>query len=266
VFDALGIFKEAHMHEITGLPAFLDNYIWVVKNETSSTFTAIDPGDALPVLEYASKNHYELTTLLLTHHHSDHVGGVNKLLNQFPKCVVYGPDDSRVSDKHLIAYNHNPIVIDTLVFQVFNTPGHTSSHISYLELNKGWLFCGDTLFSGGCGRVFDGTLEALYQSLLWYKSLPNTTKIFCAHEYTQKNLQFALTVEPNNPHILRYLNTLKESKNTCSLPSTIGQEKDINPFFRVHIPEVITYAKKHGAMSSKPLDVFSVLRTQKNNF
>lgn len=254
------------MHRIIGLSAFNDNYIWVINSQTSPTFTAIDPGDAMPVLKYAFDNNLDLTTLLLTHHHADHTGGIDDLLKTFPKCVVYGPDDVRLPGSPLIAVNFNPIQIENHIFQVVNTPGHTSSHITYFEPKKGWLFCGDTLFSAGCGRVFDGTLDALYQSLLLYKNLPDNTQVFCAHEYTQKNLQFALTVEPNNPHIIHHLKMLKESKNPCSLPSTIGLEKNINPFFRVQVPDVIAYAIQHGAASNSPLDVFAVLRAQKNLF
>lgn len=248
------------------IPAFTDNYIWAIIDETIGLFDCVDPGDAQPVMHFAQVNNLSLRSILLTHHHNDHIGGVKELLALFPNCPVYGPNDTR------IPYVSNPLTAHAIIslgqncFEILSNPGHTSSHISYYEQKKGWLFCGDTLFSAGCGRVFDGTIEDLHTSLMMFKNLPETTKIFCAHEYTRDNLKFAQHVEPHNSIIKSYEKTLNERLELCSLPSTLALELNINPFLRTHIEEVKDYALKHGAMSSDPVDLFKVLRDQKNNF
>lgn len=151
-------------------------------------------------------------------------------------------------------------------FEILFNPGHTATHISYYEPKQEWLFCGDTLFSAGCGRVFDGTLEQLHHSLNRFKSLPSSTYIFCAHEYTEQNLRFAQTVEPHNAAIQAYLNTCHDESFSCSLPSILSQELQVNPFLRTDKPEVQHYALAHGALSHDSLEIFKILREQKNSF
>ncbi len=207
---------------ILALKAFQDNYIWIIQQRSS--FICIDPGDAAPVLAFAEQNQLELKTILITHYHADHMGGVKKLTQQFPNAMVYSPESHT---KH--------ISLAPYTFEVMSTPGHTKNHICYFEPHKHWLFCGDTLFSAGCGRVFDGTIEMLFDSLNTLKQLPDDTQVFCAHEYTRQNLKFALTIEPNNQTTQAHLQLLESNPEQISLPSTIGFEKQINPFFRLDL-------------------------------
>lgn len=253
------------MH-ILALPAFIDNYIWLLIDKKTGVFDCIDPGDAKPVLEWATANHFHLRSILLTHHHADHIGGTSKLLDHFPNCIVYGPKDNRIPHINRVAQINDHITLSDTCFQVLATPGHTSSHISYYEPKQGLLFCGDTLFSAGCGRVFDGTMEALHQSLQQLKELPPETKVFCAHEYTIQNLSFALSVEPDNEAIQHYLATCLSNQGACSLPSTIALERMTNPFLRTNITAVQKYANNHGAQDKRSLSVFRTLREQKNRF
>lgn len=251
---------------IIPLPAFTDNYIWILTDENQDVFDCVDPGDAAPVLAYAQQEQCALRAILLTHHHPDHCAGVQKLQVQFPNCVVYGPQDARIPFVTHPVQENDRVSLGSNCFNVLSIPGHTSSHICYYEKQQGWLFCGDTLFSAGCGRVFDGTLEQLEQSIERLKTLPTTTQIFCGHEYTRQNLRFAKTVEPMNQNIQRYANHLDKNIQSCSLPSTIALEHDINPFFRTQTPEVIAFAKHHGAASTDALNVFKTLRQAKDSF
>ncbi|MFI4919822.1 MAG: hydroxyacylglutathione hydrolase [Legionellales bacterium] len=248
------------------LTAFIDNYIWLIVDKQAGVFDCVDPGDAQPVLQFASSNQLSLRSILLTHHHHDHIGGVNELMNAYPSCVVYGPIDGRIPQVSKTVKHHDTIKLGVNCYQILAIPGHTATHISYYEQNKKWLFCGDTLFSAGCGRVFDGTIEELHDSLLLLKKLPAATEVFCAHEYTKQNLRFAQTVEPDNQLIQLYLKKLNEQTEQCSLPSNIGLECSINPFLRTDSPAVKNYALQNGASSSDSLEVFSVLRHQKNRF
>lgn len=251
---------------IIALSAFTDNYIWLLTEPQQNEFHCVDPGDAQPVLDWASKNHKSLGSILLTHHHQDHIAGVHALKTAFPQCQVYAPSDPRIPELTHVVSEGSILPLGENNLTVINTPGHTSTHISYYEADKGLLFCGDTLFSAGCGRVFDGSIEQLYQSLLRLKALPKSTKVFCAHEYTLQNLRFAATVEPNNPILNEYLHQLMQVPKVCSLPSTIELEWLINPFFRVDSTEVAAFAVQHGAISSNPLHVFAKLRELKNQF
>ncbi|STX63002.1 hydroxyacylglutathione hydrolase [Legionella moravica] len=254
------------MIDVIPIPAFSDNYIWALTGDKSGVFDCVDPGEAEPVLDFAKTNQLKLRTIFLTHHHNDHIGGVNELHRAFPDSIVYGPNDSRISYLTHTVHEHQTIPLETATIHVLYNPGHTSTHVSYYEPQQGWLFCGDTLFSAGCGRVFDGTMEQLHHSLNLFKKLPESTKIYCGHEYTQQNLRFALTVEPQNQDIADYLNQLVHQKKTCSLPSNLGLELSVNPFLRTDKKAVIEYALKHGANSSDSLEVFGVLRQQKNSF
>jgi len=252
--------------DILPISAFLDNYIWVIPDHQTGVFDCVDPGDAAPILQFAKSSKLNLRTILLTHHHNDHIGGVAQLVKAYPSCVVYGPYDARIPYITRQVHEHEIIKTGHYTFKILSNPGHTSSHISYYEQQQGWLFCGDTLFSAGCGRVFDGTMEQLHQSLLLFKSLPPTTKVFCAHEYTAQNLRFAQSVEPGNQSIQHYAQKLKKNYQTCTLPSTLALELSINPFLRTDNQEVKKYALKHGASSESSLDVFRVLRNQKDRF
>jgi hydroxyacylglutathione hydrolase len=252
--------------DIIPIPAFTDNYIWTLPDEEAGVFDCVDPGDAAPVLHFAKIKGLNLRAILLTHHHHDHIGGVSELIRHFPACTVYGPQDSRIPYVNHQVHEHQTIRVGKHSFRILSNPGHTSSHISYYESQQGWLFCGDTLFSAGCGRVFDGTLHELYQSMQLFKSLPLETKVYCAHEYTVQNLRFAQTVEPNNQEIKNYMQQLQNQSTPCTLPSTMKEERLINPFLRTDSPEIQAYASQHGANKNDALDVFRVLREQKNMF
>ncbi|MCP0913633.1 MULTISPECIES: hydroxyacylglutathione hydrolase [Legionella] len=251
---------------IAALPARKDNYIWAIVNEAKHTLTCIDPGESAPVIRYAHTNQLILTNILVTHHHADHTDGIAELLQSFPEAKVYGPADERIPLVNYVVRGEDIIHIDHYAFRVLNTPGHTSTHVCYQEPMKSWLFCGDTLFSAGCGRVFDGTFAQLHHSLLLLQQLPDDTQLFCGHEYTRQNLRFAASIEPANETIKNYAAYLQERSELCSLPSSIALEKKINPFFRIETPNLKQFAEKEGIDPSNPLAIFSHLRRKKDSF
>ncbi|WED44071.1 hydroxyacylglutathione hydrolase [Legionella cardiaca] len=251
--------------KILPISAFNDNYIWLVIDESMETAFCVDPGDAQPVFDFLNAHSLTLEAIILTHHHHDHIGGVASLLGTFPAITVYGPQDSRIAHITSPINSHSNLSLLSCNFQVLETPGHTSTHLSLYEPNYQWLFCGDTLFSAGCGRVFDGTIEELYDSLNRLKALPEQTKVFCAHEYTRQNLRFAALVEPDNLTVQNYAAQLNKT-NQCSLPSTIALEKEINPFLRTEEKSVKNYAKGKGLNDPDSFSIFKQLRVDKNNF
>lgn len=251
--------------QVQAVSAFYDNYIWFIINKKKQAL-CVDPGEARPVHHFLKKEDLTLKAILLTHHHQDHIGGTAELLETNPALPVYGPQDPRIPEVNHALQDQDTLAIDSYKFQILATPGHTSSHISYYEAHHGWLFCGDTLFSAGCGRVFDGTIEALYDSLQRLRNLPDETQVFCAHEYTLKNLRFAATVEPNNLAIRNYAQRLLAKENRCSLPSSIAIEKEINPFWRTQIAEVQAFAKLRGSKDSDAFSVFKQIRAEKDHF
>jgi len=251
---------------ITPLAALKDNYIWMLIDEQQQQAVCVDPGDAQPVIDFLQNNALSLSAILLTHHHFDHIDGVGKLLEFSPNIPVYAPDDYRIARRNVTVNENTPVKVLNYQFDVLAIPGHTSSHICYYEPNHHLLFCGDTLFSAGCGRVFDGTIEALYQSLKKLRELPDDTKIYCAHEYTRQNLRFALLVEPDNIDVQHYLQQLNAHPHTCSLPSTMGFEKLINPFLRINEPEIIRWVENFTDAQHDSLSIFSHLREKKNHF
>ncbi|WP_133131270.1 hydroxyacylglutathione hydrolase [Legionella yabuuchiae] len=251
---------------IVALSALKDNYIWAIINEKNQTFICVDPGDANPVLSYAKKNHLTLTHILVTHHHYDHVGGLNALKQAFSDVIIVGPLDPRISELNTTVRDEDLIHIDHYDFRVISIPGHTSTHICYQEPSKEWLFCGDTLFSAGCGRVFDGTIKDLFCSLHLLKSLPDQTKVFCAHEYTRQNLRFAAEIEPMNEAIQNYRKHLRDETIECTLPSTIALEKQINPFFRTDTTALKNYAQANGINPDDEFQIFKHIRNAKDKF
>lgn len=251
---------------IKSVSAFYDNYIWLIINEETGQTLCVDPGEAEPVLRFLSQEDLKLEAVLLTHHHNDHIGGTAKLSQSNPGLLIYGPSDSRITMLTNPLQEGELLKINSCEFQILATPGHTATHISYYEPHHNWLFCGDTLFSAGCGRVFDGSIEELFDSLQRLKSLPDTTQVFCAHEYTLKNLRFAARVEPDNQTLRTYAQRLIAKENQCSLPSSIGVEKQINPFFRTEEDSIRAFARQHGYNDLDSLSVFKCIRSEKDHF
>lgn len=244
------------------IKAFSDNYIWMIV--VADNVLCVDPGDATPVIRFLKENGLNLSAILLTHHHADHIGGISELAAHYPGVPIYGPCEPRIPLEINVVDENSKLSLLSFTFEILLTPGHTKTHLCYHEKQHQWLFCGDTLFSAGCGRVFDGTIEELYHSLLKLRALTDTTKVFCAHEYTLKNLQFAAMIEPTNKAIQERI--LHLSQVTCSLPSTIQLEKLINPFFRTEQPKIQEYFQKKSIELMDSFAIFKQLRAEKDIF
>lgn len=214
---------------VTGVPALSDNYIWVY--EVDNKAIIVDPGEFEPIDDYLKSNELELAAILLTHNHEDHTDGVSQLVNQFEDVPIYGPKET-ASFNTIMVEDGDDFELLGMTFNVFLTAGHTPGHISYLVKNH--LFCGDALFSAGCGRVFTKDYEAQYNALKKFNQLPNNVKIYAGHEYTETNLTFAHDIEPDNKLIKEALDKVSamRERNEKTLPSTIEKEKDINLFMQ----------------------------------
>ena len=253
---------------IHAVPIFKDNYIWLIRESVTNKVIAIDPGEAHTLQNFITTNHLDLAAILITHHHADHTNGIQELINHSP-VPVYGPNNPSIRGITNPVQEPDTIVFPFLAepFSVLNTPGHTLDHISYLF--SGMLFCGDTLFSAGCGRLFEGTAEQLFHSLQKIAALPDDTKIYCTHEYTLQNLLFAQAVEPKNPNIQTKIDQVKvlRANNQPSLPSCLRNEKKFNPFLRCNNKEIIASVERQvGFKLDNIIDVFKQLREWKNNF
>lgn len=264
------------MPKVYPIRAFKDNYIWLVCSRALEDATqgqprpavVVDPGAAAPVLAMLQQRHVQLSAILITHHHWDHVGGVAELYARYP-VPVYGPPGSDIPClSHPVHAGQSLTPAAGLPdFEVMAVPGHTRDHIAYYS--PGLLFCGDTLFAGGCGRVFDGTVEQLYASLMKVSALPADTLVYCAHEYTLANLKFALHVEPGNKALQERLETatLLRSHDEPTVPSRLDLEWATNPFLRCHEPGLRASVEHHaGHALASPLEVFAALRAWKNTF
>ncbi|WP_319238247.1 hydroxyacylglutathione hydrolase [uncultured Propionivibrio sp.] len=253
------------MFEIIGIPAFKDNYIWLLRKGAAAV--VVDPGDAAPVLEVLQRERLSLEAILITHHHQDHQGGVPTLLSHFA-AEVYGPATESITALTHPLRGGEVLMLPALgcTVRVISTPGHTAGHVAYLAGDA--LFCGDTLFSAGCGRVFEGTATQMSMSLSLLAALPDATRVYCAHEYTEANLRFAMTVEPGNRFLRDRVDEVAvlRAKGQPSVPSLLSLEKTTNPFLRCNVPEVVESARQHGAASLEPADVFAELRSWKNTF
>lgn len=226
---------------ITPIPAFNDNYIWALQNEEDQVFV-VDPGDAAPVKTWLASNRLSLAGILITHHHADHTGGINGLLAD-ARVPVYGPAGGHIKQLDHTLKENDQVTVFGHVFDVMETPGHTLDHIVYFYPgtddnpdNPPLLFCGDTLFAGGCGRIFEGNPKMMYTSLQRLAGLPGATRVFCAHEYTLANLAFAAGADPDNNELIerQQVERRKREQKRPTLPSTILLEQRTNPFLRCH--------------------------------
>ncbi|WP_317929204.1 hydroxyacylglutathione hydrolase [Halioxenophilus sp. WMMB6] len=257
---------------ITAIPAFTDNYIWLIEDRSANCSWLVDPGDADAVINYLhSRNITNLKGILVTHHHPDHIGGIEKLMRAYPGIAIYGVESSRVTMiTNAVAPGLTLSLSASCQFDVLGVPGHTSDHIAYLLKSEDQpsLFCGDTLFSSGCGRLFEGTAAQMRLSLQQFRSLAPGTKIYCAHEYTLANLKFAQAVEPANADLkLKYKWAAEQRESgQPTVPSTIGNELVTNPFMRWDQAQVIAIARAHGAIDDSPDEVFKAIRQWKDHF
>lgn len=255
--------------QIISIPAFSDNYIWLLHQPGSHRCAVVDPGDAAPVLERLNHLGLSLDAILLTHHHADHTGGVAKLTEHFPECTVYAGADMPASFDFTPLKDGQTLSLPFLGtnFDVIATPGHTLSHICYFDGSH--LFVGDTLFNGGCGRLFEGTPQQMYTSLTGLAALPNETKVYCAHEYTVANLKFALAVEPGNAELRDYFKQMSKlsQQGVPTIPMELLSQKQFNPFLRCLEPSVRASVENHSQqLCQNGKAVFTALRRWKDNF
>jgi hydroxyacylglutathione hydrolase len=256
------------MLTIQAINAFEDNYIWFIAEPESNKLLIVDPGDAKLVIHAIEQQNLQPVALLITHHHMDHIAGINELVRKY-NIPVYGPKTEAIPNLTFPLVSCEGLIIDPVFppITVLDVPGHTDGHIAFLI--DGNLFCGDTLFGAGCGRLLGGTAKQLHASLQLISRLPEQTMIFCTHEYTQQNLRFASQVEPNNKLIQqRIIDTNKlRIAGKSSLPSLLTLELKTNPFLRCHIPEVILAAEQFcGDKIDTPVEVFTSLRLWKDQF
>ncbi len=255
------------MIQVINVPAFSDNYIWLITNEERKFAAIVDPGDAQPVIDELTRRNMQPVALLITHHHNDHVGGIGKLCEAYPGLVVYGPANETIPHITHPLHEADEVILEPLglSFGVLEIPGHTAGHIAYYGEDS--LFCGDTIFGNGCGRVFDGSLEDLHASLQRLAALPAETLVYCAHEYTLDNIGFAKWVEPGNSDLDDRQEECWEllDSGRATVPFTLVNEFQSNPFLRTHIPEVIAKAEEvAGRELSTQAEVFAVLRIWKD--
>ncbi|WP_297324116.1 hydroxyacylglutathione hydrolase [Nitrosomonas sp.] len=257
------------MLNIYPVHAFKDNYIWVIHNQDYAV--VVDPGIASPVIEYLALKKLQLSAILITHHHHDHTGGNAELLQLFD-IPVYGPQHEFISTvTHSVKEGDRLSLSEiSLHLTVLDTPGHTQGHIAYYGSDPiNLVFCGDTLFSCGCGRIFEGTPQQLYESLQKICRLPDDTLAYCTHEYTLSNIRFARTVDPKNLQLIELERSAQalRNQNIPTIPTTLALEKAVNPFLRCNQQDIVNSAQNYAATSlADPLSVFTVLREWKNNF
>jgi hydroxyacylglutathione hydrolase len=253
--------------EIIPIPAFQDNYIWLLKRGTHAAL--VDPGDAVPVIATLKSLSLTLDAILITHHHSDHIGGVAELLQRWPEANVYAPKREQYNFPHQAVAESDAVHLETLSLDlsVMETPGHTLGHVVYYGalFNTNVLFCGDTLFGAGCGRLFEGTPEQMYRSLQRLAKLPKNTAVYCTHEYTEHNVRFARSLDPGNAALAaRQVDAAAlRLAGKPTLPSNIGLELETNPFLRCHTPALQLASSVNN---TNPLTVFAAIREMRNHY
>lgn len=251
------------MFEVLLIPAFNDNYIWLLVRDGRAA--VVDPGDATPVIARLEALQLQLETILVTHHHADHQGGVAELIERWhPR--VFGPEQESITGCSDPLSGGEKITVLGQTVDVLPVGGHTRGHIAYHV--PGGVFCGDTLFGAGCGRLFEGTPAQMCASLARLAALPDETKIYCAHEYTETNLRFAVTVEPQSAALRERAERVARMRaaGLPTIPSTLREEKETNPFLRCGEPAVIAAARAHGAVDASPEAVFAAIRGWRNSF
>lgn len=255
------------MPEVLHVRAFKDNYIWLVQGDDPRRVVVVDPGDADPVMAAVQAHGLEPVAVFCTHHHGDHSGGIPALRAAYG-IPAFGPARERIAGiSDPVAEGDTIALPGFATYHVIDIPGHTAGHIAYIGDNK--VFCGDTLFSAGCGRLFEGTPEQMFASLSRLAALPDTTEVYCGHEYTAANLRFALTVEPGNVDARAYEQevALKRARDEITLPTTIARERRVNPFLRTDAPDVRRAAQARAAQKSDTGSaVFATLRRWKDGF
>ena len=255
--------------QIHAVPAFQDNYLWVLA--AGGQAAVVDPGDAAPVQSFLENHGLKLAVILTTHHHGDHVGGVEQLAAQW-RCPVLGPASEKIPaiTRSLREGDRVEVPELDLEFEVLDVPGHTAGHIAYVKREQDpVVFCGDTLFACGCGRLFEGTAAQMLSSLSKLASLPPATRVYCAHEYTMANIRFAQAVEPANEELIerKARDAARRERGHPTVPSTIADELATNPFMRWSEPQVIAAAERHaGRKLPGPVEVFAEIRAWKNDF
>ena len=251
---------------ISAIPAFRDNYIWLIRTGGTSC-AVVDPGEAAPVAERVQREGLQLRYVLLTHHHPDHIGGADELVKRYG-AEVFGPDDPRISLDHQVMKEGSTAHLPELEleFSVLEVPGHTSSHIVFT--GHGCLFSGDTLFSVGCGRLFEGTAEQMQASLDKLAALPSGTRVYCGHEYTRSNCEFALQVEPENERLRDKALEVTElrSRGKITLPGTLGEELAVNPFMRSRQETVVRAAQKRNPEAAPGASTLAEIRQWKDGW
>lgn len=255
-----------HMLEIEQIPVLNDNYIYLIHDTESGDTAAVDPAVSEPVLSVLKQNHWQLSHVLNTHHHSDHVGG-NLTLKEHTACKIAGcaADQKRIPGIDIQLSEGDTLKLGTHSIQIISCSGHTNGHIAYYIADADALFCGDTLFAMGCGRLFEGSAKQMQHSLRKFTTLPKNTKVYCAHEYTTTNAQFALTVEPDNKELLDTIERVKQlrSTNQPTVPTTIKQELATNPFLRT---DSACIQQTLNMQKASELEIFTELRNRKNVF
>jgi hydroxyacylglutathione hydrolase len=249
------------------IPAFQDNYIYLLRESGSDAVGIVDAGDAAPALAELDRQGLTLTHIFNTHHHPDHVGGNAALKARFPGASLIGPrsETERIADMDLTVADGDTVTFGTLPFKVIEVPGHTRGHIAFWTDAGKAVFCGDTLFAMGCGRMFEGNADQMWRSLRRLKALPSDTRVYCGHEYTQTNARFALTVDAGNRVLADRAEEVARLRaaGRPTIPSTIGLEIETNPFFRADDPAV---ARGVGLAGVDPVTVFAEVRLRKDNF
>lgn len=256
------------MAPVLHVRAFKDNYIWLIQGDARAQVAVVDPGDAAPVLDFLQRENLTPAAILCTHHHPDHVGGAEALKRTY-QVPVYGPANEAISalTHPLREGDHVSLTSLGLDFEVLEIPGHTRGHIAFV--NDSLLFCGDTLFSAGCGRLFEGTAAQMHHSLSRLAARPESTAVYCGHEYTLANLDFARAVEPDNDETRAYAQEAEalRARGAPTLPSTVGRERRVNPFLRAAQPAVRAAAEaRAGKPLSDDVEVFAELRRWKDSY